>query len=59
MNIKTLERAARRAGYIFSQEYDEETKETVYVLEDKENGETIVTNDKKNLAAFLDEYMNQ
>lgn len=56
MNIKTLERAARRAGYIFSQEYDEENKELVYILENTEDGKTIVTNDKKNLAAFLDEY---
>ena len=50
MNIKTLERAARRQGKKITQEYDREFKETVYTVTDKESGREVHTNSKKYLA---------
>lgn len=56
MNIKTLERAARRAGLILTQEYDEINHEMDYILEEPGAGRTIITNSKKELAEFLTWY---
>lgn len=53
MNIKTLERAARRQGKKITQEYDREFKETVYTVTDKESGREVHTNSKKYLAMYL------
>jgi len=53
MNIKTIERAAKRQGLTVVTEYDPEGKETYYVLRDK-NGRYIgESNDKRLLYAYL------
>ena len=53
MNIKTLQRAAKRQGFKLTEEYNREFKEKEYTLTDIETGREIWTNDKKYLAAYL------
>ena len=52
MNIKTIQREARRQGLRLYMERDPETKEIIYILQD-EDGEEIETNNKKYLYGYL------
>ena len=53
MNIKTLQREAKRQGLKITQERDEEFKETIYILTDLKTGKEIQSNSKKYLASYL------
>lgn len=53
MNIKTLERAAKRQGYLLTHARDKELKETVYTLRENLTGREIATNDKRTIAMML------
>lgn len=55
MNIKTLERAAKRQGLTVKAEYSPETQETVYVLRDKNGRYRGESNDKRLLCRYLQE----
>ena len=57
MNIKTLQRAARRDGYTISQRYDPEFKETQYVVTDRTGREIAVSNDKGYLCKYLQRFV--
>lgn len=53
MNIKTLQREAKRQGFKITQEYNKEFKETEYTLTEIATGREIWTNSKKYLAMYL------
>lgn len=53
MNIKTLERAAKRQGLSVKTEYDPEAQETLYVLRDKDGRYMGESNDKRLLYGYL------
>ena len=55
MNIKTLQRSAKRKGMNIKKEYDEELKEVVFTLFDSDKNEIVQTNSKKYLYAYLEE----
>ena len=55
MNIKTLQRSAKRKGMNIKQEYDEELEEVVFTLFDSDENEIVQTNSKKYLYAYLEE----
>lgn len=55
MNIKTLERAAKRQGLTVETEYDPELEETLYVLRDKNGNYIGESNNKRLLCSYLQE----
>lgn len=59
MNIKTLQRSAKRMGLIILEEYDTEFRETVYRVLDRGGRQIAESNDKRYLALFLDQRAGQ
>lgn len=57
MNIKTLQRAARRDGYTITERYDPELKEMQYVVTDRTGREIAVSNDKGYLCRYLAQFI--
>ncbi len=57
MNIKTLQRAARRDGYNIKERYDPEFKETEYIVTDPTGREIAVSNDKGYLCRYLAQFI--
>lgn len=57
MNIKTLQRAAKREGYTITQEYDPEFRETQYIVTDRTGKEIAVSNDKGYLCRYLAQFI--
>lgn len=53
MNIKTLQRKAKKQGLSVKQEYDETLEETVYTVTDEDGIEIAQTNSKKYLIDYL------
>lgn len=57
MNIKTLQRAARRDGYTITEEYDPEDGTREYVVRDRTGREIAVSNDKGYLCKYLSQFI--
>ena len=55
MNIKTLQRSARKKGLTIKEGYDPEFKERVYTVYDSNGAEVAQANDKRYLAMYIEQ----